>query len=296
MFPLCERGALLRNIMKRLLCGAEQYQTSILINSHFFLPLQDEWAGAAGFWKAAVPHWRRRGEDLARSPELPPHPSLTPFLLLLLLHALTPITGREKDAKTGRTGGGRGEGGDFKGCFFSSDIQCFPNDTNMKSSIYSIYTVYIEESTGAGQNWFLSGCTPCKHVVLTGHAHWHAHSLAHKHTHIHTYFGNIGTLVPLRSSSRLQNIWNMVRTLSSPERNPEQQSLTESMGQIIIIMSPSIDHNIRLMSNYFIQRQVANKLWLWRTCIIVADSWSIHRLHPPLVNPMSLQTKKCDSS
>lgn len=26
------------NIMKRLLCGTEQYQTSILINSHFFVP------------------------------------------------------------------------------------------------------------------------------------------------------------------------------------------------------------------------------------------------------------------
>lgn len=229
------------------------------------------------------------------SPHTPP--SLPFYSFSSCMHWL-PLLEENRTQRQGGLGAAEGEaeGGDFKGCFFSSDIQCFPNDTNMKSSIYSIYTVYIEESTGAGQNWFLSGCTPCKHVVLTGHAHWHAHSLAHKHTHIHTYFGNIGTLVPLRSSSRLQNIWNMVRTLSSPERNPEQQSLTESMGQIIIIMSPSIDHNIRLMSNYFIQRQVANKLWLWRTCIIVADSWSIHRLHPPLVNPMSLQTKKCDSS
>lgn len=67
LFLSAKRG-LASNIMKRLLCGTEQYKTSILINSHFFVcvmvggeecvcvcgggrggALQDEWAGAAGF-------------------------------------------------------------------------------------------------------------------------------------------------------------------------------------------------------------------------------------------------------
>lgn len=165
------------------------------------------WSG--GVLKGSCAALTEEGRGLGEEPRTPPTP-LPHSLSTPSPPACTDSHYWKRKGRKDREDWGRQrvrqKGVTLKAVFFSSDIQCFPNDTNMKSSIYSIYTVYIEESTGAGQNWFLSGCTPCKHVVLTGHAHWHAHSLAHKHTHIHTYFGNIGTLVPLRSSSRLQNI------------------------------------------------------------------------------------------
>lgn len=51
-------------IMKRLLCGAKQWQTSILINSHFFLfPLEDEWSRAVGFESSCGARRRRLGAE-----------------------------------------------------------------------------------------------------------------------------------------------------------------------------------------------------------------------------------------
>lgn len=60
--------------MKRLLCGTEQYKTSILINSHFFfffLALQDEWGWSGGVLKGSCAALAEEGRGLGEEPRTP---------------------------------------------------------------------------------------------------------------------------------------------------------------------------------------------------------------------------------
>lgn len=94
--------------MKRLLCGTEQYKTSILINRHFFFALQDEWGWSGGVLKGSCAAFGEEGRGLEEESCNPIASSWIP----------TPIAASREDAKTGGKGGGGGrEGGREGECY-----------------------------------------------------------------------------------------------------------------------------------------------------------------------------------